>query len=241
MKSTLTAIILYLTLTMALADNLSSCLSGKYPSLCNKGLLSDSQRQQANLAERSENLKTCLTGKYPSLCKRNLLSPQELIRIQEAERLENLKTCLTGKYPSLCKRSLLAGDEITQVDASEKRGNLATCLTGRYPILCKKGMLTLEQKEKVDVAEKNSQLAKPSLRAPSHTKRGSSGCESGHWVEHVMPDGEFIKLEDGSVWEIDISDQIDTMLWLPTTDIIACSDKLVNTDDNETAGARKIR
>lgn len=241
MKSTITAIILYFTLTFVLADNLSSCLSGRYPSLCNKSLLSDSQRQQANLAERSENLKTCLTGKYPSLCKRNLLSPQELIRIQEAERLENLKTCLTGKYPSLCKRSLLAGDEMTQVEASEKRENLATCLTGRYPILCKKGILTQEQRAKVDVAENNNQLAKPSPRAPSNTKRGSSGCESGHWVEDVISNGEFVKLEDGSVWEIDISDQIDTMLWLPTTDIIACPDKLINTDDNETAGARKIR
>lgn len=69
----------------------------------------------------------------------------------------------------------------------------------------------------------------------------SSGCESGHWVESVSNDGQIVKLEDGSIWEVDAIDRIDSILWLPTTDIIACDDKLINTDDNETVSARRIR
>jgi hypothetical protein len=56
-----------------------------------------------------------------------------------------------------------------------------------------------------------------------------------------MDDGTIVKLEDGSLWEIDSVDRIDTMLWLPTTDVTVCDDKLINTEDNETVGARRLR
>jgi hypothetical protein len=221
------------------ADNLSTCLSGKYPSLCDRNKLTDSQRQQAIAAERIENLKTCLSGKYPILCKKNSLSATELEAVNTAERRENLATCMTGKYPILCKRELLNAEERTRVLSAETRENLATCLTGRYRSLCNKNLLTAEQKTLTEAAEKRFQQAGP---APASARRkGSSGCESGHWVQDIMSNGEFVKLEDGSVWEIDGVDQIDTMLWLPTTDIIACPDKLINTEDNETVGARRIR
>ena len=66
-------------------------------------------------------------------------------------------------------------------------------------------------------------------------------CEDGHWIKSVSRDGKVVILEDGSVWLIDFIDTIDTMLWLPITDIVACSDKLINTEDGETAGARRVR
>lgn len=69
----------------------------------------------------------------------------------------------------------------------------------------------------------------------------SSGCESGHWVDSVSDDGDIVKLEDGSVWEIAAADTVDSMLWLPTTDIIACDDKLINTEDNETVEAVRLK
>lgn len=69
----------------------------------------------------------------------------------------------------------------------------------------------------------------------------SSYCEPGHWVESVLNGGQIVKLEDGSIWEIDAFDTIDSSLWLPTTDIIICDDKLINTDDNETVSATRIR
>lgn len=67
------------------------------------------------------------------------------------------------------------------------------------------------------------------------------GCESGHWIASVNRDGEIVILEDGSVWLVDPIDQIDSMLWLPISDVVACNDKLINTDDGETVSARRIR
>jgi hypothetical protein len=241
MMMKLIALIALWALTLfAHADNLSTCLSGKYPSLCNNSQLSAAQRQQVIVAERSENLKTCITGKYPILCRKNLLTPSEIDAVHTAELRENLKTCITGKYPILCKHSLLTSVERLKVADVEQRENTATCMTGRYAALCKKGLLTSDQKTLAEVAEKKFQQASPPRRATS-IKAGGSGCEAGHWVDAVMSNGEYVKLEDGSIWKIDIIDQVDTMLWLPTTDIIASSGKLINTEDNETAGAVQMR
>ncbi|OGA45863.1 MAG: hypothetical protein A3G24_18430 [Betaproteobacteria bacterium RIFCSPLOWO2_12_FULL_62_13] len=60
-------------------------------------------------------------------------------------------------------------------------------------------------------------------------------------MESVSGDGEIVKLEDGSIWQVDAVDAIDTMLWLPTTEIVVCDDKLINTDDNESVDATRIR
>lgn len=67
------------------------------------------------------------------------------------------------------------------------------------------------------------------------------GCESGHWVQSVSLDGSIVTLEDGSVWRINPIDAIDTILWLPTTDIVACGDALINTDDKEKVEAFRVR
>jgi len=55
-------------------ENLKTCLSGRYPALCKRELLSTNERAEVDAAERGENLKTCLSGRYPALCKRELLS-----------------------------------------------------------------------------------------------------------------------------------------------------------------------
>lgn len=70
------------------------------------------------------------------------------------------------------------------------------------------------------------------------------GVGDTHWIESVSDGGEIIKLEDGSLWRVDSIDQIDSMLWLPTTDIIVKESSrslggyiLINIDDRETVGA----
>ena len=83
-----------------------------------------------------------------------------------------------------------------------------------------------------------SSLAKKKFR---NNVASSRGCESGHWVDSVSDDGDIVKLEDGSIWEIAAVDTVDSMLWLPTTDIIACDDKLINTEDNETVEATRLK
>jgi hypothetical protein len=79
-----------------------------------------------------------------------------------------------------------------------------------------------------------------SIRALPSLGRAYSSCDPGHWVDAVLDDGHLVKLEDGSLWEIDAADQIDTALWLPTSEITVCGEKLINTDDNETADAVRI-
>jgi hypothetical protein len=79
-----------------------------------------------------------------------------------------------------------------------------------------------------------------SILATPSPRRGYSSCDAGHWVDAVLDDGHLVKLEDGSLWEIDAADQVETALWLPTSEITVCAGKLVNTDDNETAGAIQI-
>lgn len=139
-------------------QNLQTCLSGNYPSLCKRSLLTETQKIQVADAERRENLKTCSSGSYPSLCKRSLLSESEKVRVAEAERSENLRTCISGNYPSLCKRSLLSDAERVQVDQAERRENLRTCLTGNYPTLCKKPLLTESERRQVEEAERRENL-----------------------------------------------------------------------------------
>jgi hypothetical protein len=67
------------------------------------------------------------------------------------------------------------------------------------------------------------------------------GCESGHWIQSVSDDGEIVSLEDGSVWQVNEIDAIDSMLWLPTEDVVACSDHLIDTDNGEKVSARRLK
>jgi hypothetical protein len=216
--------------------NLKTCLTGKYPALCNHDLLSGDQLNRVREAERGENLKTCLTGQYPALCDYSRLTKEELARVREAEKRENLKICLTGQYPVLCKRDLLSKEDVAKVSAAERVQNRKICLDGRYPVLCNRSLLSPEEAQKATEAERRAAAASPSGAghvSPRQRYRGSGSCESGHWIEWVSDDGEMIKLEDGSIWEVNPLDAIDSALWLPVTEILVCDHKLINVDDGE--------
>lgn len=49
----------------------------------------------------------------------------------------------------------------------------------------------------------------------------------GHkrWVKSKADGGKFIKLEDGSLWEVSPIDKINTMLWLPLDDVVVVESK----------------
>lgn len=70
-----------------------------------------------------------------------------------------------------------------------------------------------------------------------------------HWIQSTSSGGAMITLEDGSIWEINPVDRVDTMLWLPITDITVLRATspvgdykylLVNTEDGEKALAKYI-
>lgn len=60
-----------------------------------------------------------------------------------------------------------------------------------------------------------------------------------HWIEDVSDDGAVVILEDGTIWRVDIVDQIDTMLWLPISDVLVRPSRvlgiyeMINLDDKE--------
>jgi phage terminase large subunit-like protein len=70
----------------------------------------------------------------------------------------------------------------------------------------------------------------------------------GHWIRDNA-DGKIITLEDGSLWQIESIDQVDTTLWLPITDIVVLRDSrasgeykylLLDKDDGEKAHAKYL-
>jgi hypothetical protein len=74
-----------------------------------------------------------------------------------------------------------------------------------------------------------------------------TGSGGGHWIKSKSGNGSMIVLEDGSMWEINSLDRIDTALWLPISNITILKASqpvgdynytLVNKDDGEKALAK---
>jgi hypothetical protein len=86
------------------------------------------------------------------------------------------------------------------------------------------------------------------LTTASNNGTGAYGSVGGgHWITEKSDNGGFITLEDGSFWEINSIDRIDTALWLPVTNITVILSRspivdykyeLINTDDDEKALAK---
>jgi hypothetical protein len=96
--------------------------------------------------------------------------------------------------------------------------------------------------------EKNPAALRLSERVAHMAKTGAwgspavtAGCEDGHWVQSKASDGEIIVLEDGSVWEIDVVDRLETFLWLPTEAVAICGQRLINTDTGDVVSATRLR
>lgn len=79
----------------------------------------------------------------------------------------------------------------------------------------------------------------PSSKIP--TLKRSGDCESGYWIKSVSDDGGIVILEDESVWRVGEIDQLDSMLWLPADDVIACSGYLINSGNAEKVSAVRLR
>ena len=92
------------------------------------------------------------------------------------------------------------------------------------------------------VPPQSAQPQNPAAQQP-RLRRGSNfgSCEADHWIDSVIDDGSIVKLEDGSLWEVALADQVDASLWLPTTEITVCEGKLINTEDNEAVEAIRLR
>jgi hypothetical protein len=116
------------------------------------------------------------------------------------------------------------------------------------------GIAGLTPAQRVALDRWISEYASRLIRAARADSASSSsatytGGTSGHWIESKGEDGDLIVLEDDSVWAINSLDQIDTVLWLPTSDVTVVKANspvgeykytLVNTDDKENALAKYL-
>ena len=90
--------------------------------------------------------------------------------------------------------------------------------------------------------EQYKMLLANALRGPAYGAVGD-----GHWVQEKIGHGEYILMEDGSLWEISSLDRIDTALWLNTENIVVIENtsgllpyKLINTDTGDVVEAKYL-
>lgn len=91
------------------------------------------------------------------------------------------------------------------------------------------------------IPESSPQRRSSVTSTTSRVGRVYTSSGRGHWVRSKTDDGEIVILEDGSTWQVDVLDRLDTSLWLPMTDVTVVEDSsgylLINTDDGEKARA----
>jgi hypothetical protein len=66
-------------------------------------------------------------------------------------------------------------------------------------------------------------------------------CVKEFEIEHVLAGGRFVKLSDGSVWEVEDGDEEIAILWTHGEKILACNNKLININEDRTVDAKQIR
>lgn len=93
------------------------------------------------------------------------------------------------------------------------------------------------------------QYAQGSARTVGPAPGPYAGTGARHWIQSKADNGGIIVLEDGSMWEINSLDRVDTSLWLPITDITVVRATspigdykytLINTEDAEKALAKYL-
>jgi hypothetical protein len=53
-------------------------------------------------------------------------------------------------------------------------------------------------------------------------------CTNKHWIQSKSNGGSIIILGDMSIWEVNAVDRVDSMLWLPTENVIVCRGRMIN-------------
>jgi len=111
--------------------------------------------------------------------------------------------------------------------------SLPLCPAQQSPIVTMDSVMTVQEMRETGVGALNSarravldkwlteytlkiiQIAQP--RTPTAGTSNSSqihpGTAGGHWIKSTASNGALVTLEDGSLWDINSIDRIDTMLW----------------------------
>jgi hypothetical protein len=61
-------------------------------------------------------------------------------------------------------------------------------------------------------------------------------------IRNKSDDGGVLILTDGTVWEVDAVDRVDSALWMTGDDVLVCDDYIINTDENgEKVDVRRLK
>lgn len=108
--------------------------------------------------------------------------------------------------------------------------------------------LTAIQQAEQDVLGQQEKKAQKEIQKAAPASAPVVSVGGGHWVKKVLDGRKIIELEDGSLWQVDPLDRIDSALWLPLDNITVIEGddpgypyKIVNTDDNHLVNVKPLR
>jgi len=229
------------------AQNLETCLSGRSPETCKKHLLRPGEVKEAERAERRENARNCLGGGSKSKCKKSLLTQSEREEMLEAEKA----AAPAVKAPTPAPAPPAAAKTPTPVPAPAAVVPAPPAAKAPAPPVAAT-VAPAQPTSKPPVATPAQPAAKaPATAAPAQPAAKAStsasapgagtNCKAGHVVETVSQNGRLVTLGDNSLWKITGAKGVDPNRWLAGTNIVACDDRLTNSDDKETVTATRSR
>lgn len=87
--------------------------------------------------------------------------------------------------------------------------------------------------------ENTQHLKRTSLSSSQVKNAGNLPVTGEYLISQVSNGGGIISLSDGSIWQVDSIDKIDSMLWLPASSVVVVNDSygysMVNLDDDTSA------
>lgn len=72
------------------------------------------------------------------------------------------------------------------------------------------------------------------------TITSSQACETTT-IEEVLGDGSIIKLQDGTIYQVNTGDESTASMWTSLTEVVVCDDKIINTEDNESIEVTQLK
>lgn len=104
-----------------------------------------------------------------------------------------------------------------------------------------------DQKCRIWDSKEIGQLGVSSTEQPSNTPKRASqkpysrNCIDGHWISSVSGNGQIVVLEDRSIWQINAVEAIESMLWLPTENVLICGSRLINSHNGKAVSAKRLK
>ena len=141
-----------------------------------------------------------------------------------AKEWQELATKAVGTMQQLASTSRTGGEATRDAGAELKRAQDRLDASRKRLRELKQAQERLEASRKRfrELEKARLKHAQPQIRPLPPLVGGGvyPGAGMRHWISEVTSSGQYIFLEDGSVWEVSFLHQIRSMLWLPVSNIV---------------------